>query len=304
MTTVLSVEHLRKRYGDDIALHDVSFAVERGEIFGILGPNGAGKTTTVECAQGLRQPDGGEISVLGLSYRSDAAAIRARIGCPLQSSALPDRMTVREALELFAAFAPRPTDWRVLLNEWGLAGRERTAFAGLSGGLQQRLFIALALIGRPDLIFLDEMTQGLDPVARRTTWELIRAVREQGTTVVLVTHFLDEAHALCDRLAVIDQGRVVATGTPGDLIAASDRSTTVRFSSDAPDLGWLRDVAHVSAVTRHGHHVAVIGDGPVLPLVAAALVNHGIVPNDLTAQSATLEQVYLDLTSANEGIAA
>jgi ABC-2 type transport system ATP-binding protein len=193
---------------------DASFSVRQGEIFAILGPNGAGKTTTVECIQGLRCPDGGTIRVLGLDPTSQAAQLRQRIGSQLQDSALPGRLRVAEAIELFAAFAHRPVDRDQLLVRWRLDDQRAQTFDSLSGGQRQRLFIALAFVNSPELVSLDELTQGLDPQARRATWELIREIRDGGTTVVLVIHFMDEAEHLCDRVAVVDRGKVVALDSP------------------------------------------------------------------------------------------
>ena len=296
MTAIIEVEHLAKRYGDTVAVDDVSFTVEEGEIFGILGPNGAGKTTTIECVQGLRDPSGGRLSVLGLDPARQPAELRRRIGSQLQESALPDRLKVWEALDLFTTFAPEPANWRALLDEWGLTNKAGATFASLSGGQRQRLFVALALLNNPQVAFLDELTQGLDPAARRVTWDLIRAVRERGTTVVLVTHYMDEAEHLCDRLAIVDGGRVIALGTPGDLIARSGKGVRVRFSTDAADVSWLGEMECVEAVTRHGRNVEIAGSGPVLALVAAALVSRDIVAADLRADRATLEDVFLELT--------
>ncbi|MDH2425649.1 ABC transporter ATP-binding protein [Sphaerisporangium sp. TRM90804] len=216
--TVIEIDGLRKSYKTHEAVRGVSLKVEKGEIFGIAGPNGAGKTTVVECATGLRRPDGGTLRVLGLDPRSDRRALLQRVGVQLQEAALPDAIKVEEALRMYASFYDKPADWRELMDEWGLADRRRAGFASLSGGWKQRLFIALALVGDPEVVFLDELTTGLDPSARRTTWGLIRAMRERGVTVVLVTHFMDEAEALCDRIAIIDEGRVAAEGTPSRLI--------------------------------------------------------------------------------------
>jgi ABC-2 type transport system ATP-binding protein len=293
---VITVEHLRKTYGHVVAVDDISFEVHKGEIFGLLGPNGAGKTTSVECVQGLRPPDRGEIRVLGLDPRSQAGDLRRSIGSQLQQSALPDRMRVWEALDLFAAFAPSSVDWRALMSAWGLESLANRAYGNLSGGQRQRLLIALALVNQPRVVFLDEMTTGLDPAARRATWDLIREVRDRGCTIVLVTHFMEEAERLCDRLAIVDAGRIVATGSPQGLIAAEPTGVHVLFSTTAPDLGFLGKVDHVEAVLRDGNRVEVEGNGPVLALVAAALVRHGIVPDDLRVERPTLEDVFLRLT--------
>jgi len=208
---MIEVEGLVKRYGSLVAVDGVAFSVQPQEIFGILGPNGAGKTTTVECLQGLRPADGGNMSVLGLDPGRDARALRTRIGSQLQDSALPDRIKVWEALDLFSSLSPRSLPWQQLLDDWGLAGKRNARFGSLSGGQQQRLFVALALVNDPELVILDEMTTGLDPSARRVAWDLIHQIRKRGATVVLVTHFMDEAEELCDRLAIIDHQKVVPT---------------------------------------------------------------------------------------------
>jgi len=300
MPPVIEVEHLQKRYGDFEAVRDISFTVQQGEIFGILGPNGAGKTTTVECIQGLREPGSGAIRLLGVDAISQRSQLRGRIGSQLQESALPDRMKVWEALDLFASFTPGAPDWRVLLEQWGLTEKAKTSFADLSGGQQQRLFIALALVNSPEVVFLDELTQGLDPAARRVAWGLIREIRERGATVVIVTHYMDEAEELCDRLAVVAGGKVIASGTPQELIANSGHGTQVRFSTQHLDLSWLEAIEGVSAVSRRDDQVEVTGAGPVLALTAAALVAHGIVPADLRAVQPSLEDVYLDLIRTGE----
>jgi ABC-2 type transport system ATP-binding protein len=222
---LIEVTDLRKSYGPRVAVDGVSFTVERGEIFGILGTNGAGKTTTVECLQGLRQADCGEISVLGLDPAADRAALTRRVGVQLQESRLPAKLRVREALELFASFYPDPADVDVLLDQVDLRDHARAYFGKLSGGQKQRVSIALALVGNPELAILDELTTGLDPHARRETWRLVEGVRATGVTVLLVTHFMDEAERLCDRVAVLDAGRVVATGTPAELRAAAGASS-------------------------------------------------------------------------------
>ncbi|WP_410601595.1 ABC transporter ATP-binding protein [Amycolatopsis sp. lyj-90] len=214
---LIEVTNLRKTYGEHVAVDDVSFHVEQGEIFGILGTNGAGKTTTVECLQGLRTPDSGSISVLGLDPGKDHATLRQRLGSQLQESRLPEKLKVQEALDLYASFYANPADTGDLLAKLGLTDQRNKYFGKLSGGQKQRVSIALALVGRPEVAVLDELTTGLDPHARRDTWKLVESVRDAGVTVLLVTHFMDEAERLCDRLAVFDAGRVVATGTPADL---------------------------------------------------------------------------------------
>jgi ABC-2 type transport system ATP-binding protein len=301
MAPVVTVEHLRKAYGPVVAVDDVSFGVEEGEIFGLLGPNGAGKTTTVECLQGLRRADAGTLRVLGLDPQTQGRDLRGRVGSQLQESALPDRIRVWEALDLFGSLTPGGADWRLLLEQWGLAGKRKASFASLSGGQRQRLFVALALVNEPRVVFLDEMTTGLDPAARRVAWELVEAIRARGTTVILVTHFMDEAERLCDRLAVVDRGRVAALGTPQGLIDLHAPQVLVRFSTTAADVDFLYRVPGVETMSRRGEQVEVAGTGPVLALVAAALVERGILPADLRAARATLEEVFLRLTSHGAG---
>ena len=293
----IEVEHLQKRYGKKPAVSDVCFSAARGEIFGILGPNGAGKTTTVEALQGLRAADGGRVRVLGLDPQRDRRELRRRIGSQLQASALPDRLKVWEALDLFGSLTPSGGDPLAALERWGLADQRNTSFGGLSGGQRQRLFVALALLGSPEVVFLDELTQGLDPAARRVAWGLIHEIRDRGTTVILVTHYMDEAEQLADRLAVIDQGRVVATGTAQELIARSQDGIRVRFSTDQHDITFLEAIDGVREIQRRGPHVEVHGTGPVLALVGAALVDRGIVPTDLHAQQPTLEDAYMQLVN-------
>lgn len=299
-SAVISVEGLHKAYGETVAVDDISFAVMEGEIFGLLGPNGAGKTTTVECLQGLRYPNRGMMRVLGLDPVTEVRQLRMRIGSQLQESALPDRLKVWEALELFSAMSPGAAHWPTLLEQWGLADKRDATFSSLSGGQQQRLFIALALVNQPKLVFLDEMTTGLDPAGRREAWKLIQQVRERGTTVVLVTHFMDEAETLCDRVAVVNHGRIEDMDTPQALISRHAGQVIVRFSADLPDPSWLEQVPGVSAVRHRGRQVEVEGRGPVLALVAAALVEQGTVPDDLRVERSTLEDVFLALTGEGE----
>jgi ABC-2 type transport system ATP-binding protein len=215
---IIEVDGLRKAYDDTVAVDGVSFTVCQGEIFSLVGPNGAGKTSIVEMLAGLRRPDAGTVRVLGHDPARERRELAQRIGIQLQDAALPDRIRVREALDLYASFYRNRADWRELLAEWGLADKRNTAFADLSGGLKQRLLVALAFVGRPELVFLDELTTGLDPRARRATWEIIRTIRAKGATVVLVTHSMDEAEQLSDRVAVVDHGRLVALARPAALV--------------------------------------------------------------------------------------
>jgi ABC-2 type transport system ATP-binding protein len=301
MTSIIEVKNLRKTYDKTVAVDDISFEVAEGEIFGLLGPNGAGKTTTVECLQALRHPDSGSLRVLGLDPITDATTLRRRIGSQLQESALPDRIKVWEALDLFASVTPEALDWHELLEQWGLDEKQKASFSSLSGGQRQRLFIALALVNNPRVVFLDEMTTGLDPAARRVAWDLIRAIRDRGTTVVLVTHFMDEAENLCDRVAIVDRGKIVAADTPQSLIVKHTSEVRVIFTTEKTDLPWLENIPGVLRVTRKGPRVEVEGSGPVLALVAAALVGHGIVPSDLRVEQPTLEDVFLKLTGHTAG---
>ncbi len=215
---VIQVRNLRKVYGDTIAVDDVSFEVKEGEIFCIIGPNGAGKTTTVECLEGQRLPDGGTITVLGSNPAKDDGSFRQRIGVQLQESALPDRIKVWEALEMFASFYDNPVDWRELIQALDLADKQKTYYTKLSGGQKQRLFVALALINDPELVFLDELTTGLDPHARKSIWTMIEGIRDRGRTVVLTTHFMDEAERLANRVAIMQAGKIVALDEPTALV--------------------------------------------------------------------------------------
>jgi ABC-2 type transport system ATP-binding protein len=301
MEPVIEVRNLRKTYGKIVAVDDISFEVNQGEIFGFLGPNGAGKTTTIECLQALRRPTSGNIRVLGLDPLTDAQALRRRIGSQLQESALPDRIKVWEALDLFASIAPRAYDRHTLIEQWGLEEKRKSSFSNLSGGQRQRLFIALALVNNPEIVFLDEMTTGLDPAARRVAWSLIRTIRDRGTTVVLVSHFMDEAENLCDRIAIIDRGKIVASDSPHGLINRYTSEISVIFSTDKTDLTWLEKVTGVKKLNIIGSRVEVEGNGPILALVAAALVEHGIIPSDLHVEQPTLEDIFLKLTGHTVG---
>jgi ABC-2 type transport system ATP-binding protein len=295
--TAIAVEHLHKRYGAKIAVDDVSFAVEDGEVFGVLGPNGAGKTTTVECVEGLRRPDGGSVRVLGLDPRQDRDEVRQHVGVQLQESQLPDKMTVAEAVGLYRSFYRAPADPGPLLERLGLATATRTRYKKLSGGQKQRLSIALALIGRPRVAVLDELTTGLDPSARRNAWGLVEELRDQGVTVLLVTHFMEEAERLCDRVAVIDAGRVVAAGPPAALSESLGRQQRARFRSSAPfDEHLLLNLPEVSAVARRGEVISVTGNGDMAGVVAAALAAHGVVAHQLEVERSSLEDVFVDLT--------
>ncbi|MBM2622379.1 ABC transporter ATP-binding protein [Actinoplanes sp. LDG1-06] len=294
--TVIEVQNLRKAYGDTVAVRDVSFTVEPGEIFGILGPNGAGKTTTVEAICGLRRPDAGTIKVLGRN--PEDRSLRYEVGVQLQESGLPDRLTVAEALDLYATFYPEPADWHELTRDLGLGEKLSTPYAKLSGGQKQRLSIALALIGRPKIAILDELTTGLDPQARRDTWDLIESVRDRGVTIVLVTHFMEEAERLCDRLAVIDHGEVVALSTPAGLIAGLDTEQRIRFRTAEPlEEALLTGLPEVSKVHTRGTQVEVTGTGNLLYAVTAVLAQRQIIAVDLRVEQASLDDAFVRLTA-------
>ncbi|MEW2475591.1 ABC transporter ATP-binding protein [Micromonospora gifhornensis] len=294
---VIEVSHLHKRYGETVAVQDVSFDVAAGEIFGVLGPNGAGKTTTVECVAGLRVPDGGEVSVLGLDPRRDATRLRQLVGVQLQESRLPDRLRVAEALDLYASFYHDPADPAQLIDELGLGEKRNTPYDKLSGGQKQRLSIALALVGNPRIAILDELTTGLDPQARRDTWNLIERVRDRGVTIVLVTHFMEEAERLCDRLAVIDKGQVVALDSPAGLVSAVVPEQRIRFRPSTPlDDHLLTGLSQVTSVTRSGAQVVVTGTGDVLHAVTSVLARNQIIAADLRLEQATLDDAFVELT--------
>jgi ABC-2 type transport system ATP-binding protein len=294
---VITVENLKKSYGDTRAVADISFSVQRGEIFGIVGPNGAGKTTTVECLAGLRRATSGTIRVLGLDPQREERAVRRLIGVQLQQSALPDDIRVWEALDLFASFYPHPLDWHVLLNTWGLAEKSTARFNTLSGGQKQRLFIALALVHNPELVILDELTTGLDPQARHATWDLIKRLRAEGKTVVLVTHFMDEAERLCDRIAIIDHGKLVALDSPKTLIHSLHADMRLRFADPGQrDWSLLQTVEGVNSVERRNGDVVVSGGANLMMNVVTKMNEIGYQPADLRSEAVTLEDVFLSLT--------
>jgi ABC-2 type transport system ATP-binding protein len=297
MPAVIEVQHLRKSYGDTMAVADVSFTVHEGEIFGILGPNGAGKTTTVECVEGLREPDRGQISVLGLDPQRDRAELTQRLGVQLQQSRLPDQLRVTEALELFSSFYPEPADWRELMEVLGISAKASTPFRKLSGGQQQRLSIALALVGSPRVAVLDELTTGLDPQARRDTWGLIEGVRDRGVTIVLVTHFMEEAERLCDRVAMIDAGRVVALDTPAALAEQVQTGQRIQFRPSAPiEDSLLESLPEVTSVVHKGDALVVTGTDAALNAVISVLARNQIVAEQLRVEQASLEDAFLALT--------
>ena len=298
MTTAVSVAGLRKIYGTKVAVDDVSLEVAEGEIFGILGPNGAGKTTTVESVAGLRVPDAGTVRVLGLDPVRQHDELSRVLGVQLQESRLQPKITVREALELWSAFYERPEPWPGLAARLGLTDHLDQRFRDLSGGQQQRLSVALALVGRPRVAVLDELTTGLDPRARREVWRLVRDVRDSGVTVLLVTHSMEEAQVLCDRIAIIADGRVRALDTPDGLVDTAASATVTSFVPDLPlDLLALRRLPGVRDVRREDDRVVVEG-GPDSSLdVLDALRVAGVRPARLRVAEGTLDTAYLDLVA-------
>ncbi|MEU9205600.1 ABC transporter ATP-binding protein [Streptomyces sp. NPDC048332] len=294
---IIEVNGVRKTYAGRPVVDGVSFRVDEGEIFGILGPNGAGKTTTVECVEGLRVPDAGTVRVAGLDPVADHDRVTLLLGAQLQESELQPKITVSEALELYSAFHPHPADWRPLAERLGLHTTLTTRFARLSGGQKQRLSIALALIGNPRVVVLDELTTGLDPRARRDTWQLIEEVRDSGVTVVLVTHFMEEAQRLCDRIAVIDRGRLAALDTPSGLIALAGGSTSISFTPSAPLPE--AELAALPGATSYGTkdgRIAVNGTDETVNAVISLLARLRVTAHRLRVAEATLDDAFLDLT--------
>ncbi len=304
----VSVRHLRKTYGPVIAVDDVSFTVAAGEIFGVLGPNGAGKTTTVECAIGLRTPDSGTVRLMGLDPRADRDRVHEIVGVQLQAGALPAKLRVGEILDMYRSFYRDPADVSDLVEVLGLAGKMRDYYRSLSGGQRQRLSVALALIGQPRVAVLDEMTTGLDPKGRRDAWALIEQVRERGVTIILVTHFMEEAERLCDRVALIDAGRVIALDSPADLAAQARGGKSVRFQPSSPfDDQLLTALPEVRQVRREGPHVLVTGRGELVNAVILTLAAAGVTARDVELDSSSLEDAFVRLTGRKlspEGVAA
>ena len=294
---VIAVSNLGKRYGRTVAVDDVSLEVFEGEIFGLIGPNGAGKTTTMECVEGNRVPDKGTISVLGLDPRRDANALRQRIGVQHQEAHLQKRIKVWEAVDLWRSLYPRVVDTDALLARLGLEAKRDAWFMTLSGGQKQRLFIALALIHEPEVVFLDELTTGLDPQARRAIWSLVTGIRDRGTTVFLTTHLMEEAERLCDRVAIIEHGRIIELGTPDELVQKHCPERTVVFTSDDANvadrlqgLGAVERVQGSATYTIRG-----AGDDFVTDVINI-IAREGIRVRGFRTEIPTLEDVFLKLT--------
>jgi ABC-2 type transport system ATP-binding protein len=299
LAAAVAADAVRKRYGQHPAVDGLSLAAAPGELLALLGPNGAGKTTTVELLLGLRRPDEGTVRVLGLDPVADARKLHPRIGVLLQDGAIPNAMRVAEAVRLHAAFHARPADPDELIERLGLTGSAGTPFRRLSGGQQRRVQLALALVGRPEVLFLDEPTAGLDPAARQLTWELVRELAGTGATVLLTTQLIEEAERVADRVAIIDRGRLVAVGAPDELVrSAAARVVTVRAARlDAAALGQAVG-ARVETVAGAEHRVLAEPAPALLAAIAAELARQGVLANAITVGGGTLEQVFLDLTAA------
>src|SRR5438128_6742941 len=294
----IHVAAIRKAYGRTVAVNDVSFDVEPGEIFGLIGPNGAGKTTTMECVEGLRTPDRGAIAVLGLSPRQHVYQLQERIGVQLQAAQLQKRIKVREAVGLWASLYRKPVDGDRLIEQLGLSDKRNAWFMTLSGGQKQRLFIALALINDPEVVFLDELTTGLDPQARRAIWDLVRGIRERGKTVFLTTHLMEEAERLCDRVAIIDHGRIIDMRTPAELVRrhCPERSVTL-VTDEATAEEHFRAIPRVTAVTGQDGRFTILGHGADLVTnVIHCLSENRIRVTDFRTELPNLEDVFLKLT--------
>jgi ABC-2 type transport system ATP-binding protein len=300
MEPIVIVEGLHKTYDATVAVDGVSFEVQEGEIFGMVGPNGAGKTTTIECLEGLRKPDQGQVTVLGIDPQQEAHFLHLHTGMQLQQSNLPERMKVWEALDLYSSFYPKAASWEELLVQLGLEEKRNAPFAKLSGGQKQRLFIALALLPDPQLIFLDELTTGLDPQARHAIWELVSQVRSRGKTILLTTHYMEEAERLCDRVAILDHGRIVALDTPGELIRNLGGEEIIVFSVDSKlPAEFEESVRQFGQIEVQGEKVTVHGETRQSSLVydvVTLLARLNIKFRNLRTEQPTLEDVFLKLT--------
>ena len=299
----LRVAGLRKAYGDVVAVDGLDLTVHSGECFGLLGPNGAGKTTTIEICEGLTEPDSGDVEVLGRRWNDDERALRERLGIQLQDTQLAEKLTVDETVRLFRSFYARGHDVNEVIDVVQLGEKRRARVGKLSGGQKQRLALACAIVGDPELLFLDEPTTGLDPQSRRQLWDLIVELRASGRSIVLTTHYMDEAERLCDRVAIVDHGHVIALGTPRELIASLGAEHVVEFTVvGAPDgaLGAdaLRALNGVKAAREHDGRwtLEVVELARAVPALLADLSRRGLVLGELATHSATLEDVFVSLT--------
>ena len=294
---VIEVESIRKSYGRTVAVADVSFTVRRGEIFGLIGPNGAGKTTTMESVAGLRAPDAGRIAVLGLDPLRDRRALQLRIGVQLQEAQLQKRIKVWEAVAFWRSLYPAPADGDALLGQLGLDEKRDAWFMTLSGGQKQRLFIALALVNDPEVVFLDELTTGLDPQARRAIWDLVRDIRSRGKTVVLTTHLMEEAERLCDRVAILDRARIIDIDTPAALVERHCPQRTVVVATDfAAAADRFRTLPNVTSVRSAGRRHEIDGRGALVTDVIRTISEHAMPVSEFGTVLPTLEDVFLTLT--------
>jgi len=295
---VIQVSGIRKTYGKTVAVSEVSFEVGEGEIFGLIGPNGAGKTTTMECVEGVRRPDRGDIKILGLDPFRDVYQLQNRIGVQLQQAQLQKRIKVWEAVDLWASLYTNPVDGERLLDQLGLSSKRKAWFMTLSGGQKQRLFIALALINDPEVVFLDELTTGLDPQARRAIWELVRGIRDRGKTVFMTTHLMEEAERLCDRVAIIEHGKIIDMGSPLELVSRHCPSRTVVLATDdALAEERLRGIPSVDSVTRQDSRFTILGRGDeFVTEVIQCLAENRIRVTDFRTVLPNLEDVFLKLT--------
>ena len=308
----LLIRGLKKSYADVQAVDGIDLEVCPGECFGLLGPNGAGKTTTIEICEGLTEPDSGTVELLGLNWKTSARELRQRIGIQLQETQFPDKLTVEETLRLFRSFYHRGLDIEESIKTAQLEEKRRSRIGGLSGGQKQRLAMATALVGDPELIFLDEPTTGLDPQARRHLWDLVDALKQSGRTIILTTHYMDEAERLCDRVAIMDHGKVIALGTPKELIATVGGEEIVEFavdsaphqSSDAAHQAVAAALTAITGVQSHRvdasvHQLSVDELHVTVPLIFASLEQQGLHLNDFRTHSASLEDVFVRLTGRN-----
>lgn len=298
MKNVVSCAAVSRNFGSFTALEDVSFEVREGEVFGVVGPNGAGKTTLLNCMEGLDRPSSGRVEVLGFDPVRDQHSLAQQIGVQLQSAALPPRLTVQDALELYSAFYERPRPWRELLTDLGIQDKANARVDRLSGGERQRVFVALALINRPRLAFLDELTTALDPQSRRNMWDTVEHVRDGGATVVLTTHYMEEAERLCDRVAIIDHGRLIALDTVTSLIQQHAGDTTAKLIlSASPSAEFdLTGVPGVTSARTEGRELTIRGAADGLQGVLAALTAHRITVTSMSTTTPGLEDVFLALT--------
>ena len=304
MSRAVQVEELVKSYGDVVAVDHLSFFVERGEIFGLLGPNGAGKTTTLEIVEGLQQPDSGSVSVLGLDAATRSRDIKARTGVQLQASSYYEYLTLREILALLGSFYPRRLQPDELLDRAGLADKAARHVRQLSGGEQQRFALAASLVNDPELVILDEPTTGLDPVSRRDLWTLVRQVRDGGTTVIVTTHYMEEAEEMCDRLAIINHGRLLASGAPRELISRIEAAYAVKLVLAAPLTGEQLELLHLNGVEASSasdgntYFLRLDGSPAALQDLLDRVAHTGVALEQLEITPVTLEDVFIELTQS------